>query len=195
MPSNFATSPRKPARQCVDALGQDSPSLPALRGRPGAALRARDGAGIPAARARAASPGSGVAVSRSSTCGRLTSRATRPSSCAVRRKDGTPLSAGHQTNVVKAVKTFFRFLYRRGYVLPDPAARLEYPRGETAASADDPDARGSAQDARGAGHADAARGPGPRDPRDLLRDRDPRGRARAASASRRRHSRSGCCAS
>ena len=49
---------------------------------------------------------------------------------AVRRKDGRPLSAGHQTNVVKAVKAFFGFLYRRGYSLHDPAARLEYPRGE-----------------------------------------------------------------
>lgn len=46
------------------------------------------------------------------------------------RKNGRPLSAGHQTNVVKAVKAFFGFLYRRGYSLHDPAARLEYPRGE-----------------------------------------------------------------
>ena len=59
-------------------------------------------------------------------------------------------------------------------------------RGE-AASANHPDARGGAQDHRGAGHADAAGGPGPRDPRDFLRDRHPRGRARASSASRRRH--------
>jgi integrase/recombinase XerD len=49
---------------------------------------------------------------------------------AVRGKAGRPLSAGHQTNVVKAVKAFFRFLYARGYALHDPAARLEYPRGE-----------------------------------------------------------------
>lgn len=48
----------------------------------------------------------------------------------VRQKNGRPLSAGHQTNVVKAVKAFFGFLYRRGYALHDPAARLEYPRGE-----------------------------------------------------------------
>jgi integrase/recombinase XerD len=49
---------------------------------------------------------------------------------AVTQKDGRPLSAGHQTNVVKAVKAFFGFLYRRGYALYDPSARLEYPRGE-----------------------------------------------------------------
>ncbi len=49
---------------------------------------------------------------------------------AVRQKNGRPLSAGHQTNVVKAVKAFFCFLYGRGYALHDPAARLEYPRGE-----------------------------------------------------------------
>jgi integrase/recombinase XerD len=49
---------------------------------------------------------------------------------AARKADGRPFSSGHQVNVVKAIKAFFRFLYRRGYALHDPAARLDYPRVE-----------------------------------------------------------------
>ena len=33
-------------------------------------------------------------------------------------------------NRLKALKSFFRFLHRRGYALHDPSAGLEYPRGE-----------------------------------------------------------------
>lgn len=49
---------------------------------------------------------------------------------ASRKADGRPFSSGHQVNVVKAIKAFFRFLYRRGYALHDAAARLDYPRVE-----------------------------------------------------------------
>jgi integrase/recombinase XerD len=47
-----------------------------------------------------------------------------------RKADGRPYSAGFQVNQLKAVKAFFRFLYRGGYRLSDPAEKLEYPRVE-----------------------------------------------------------------
>jgi len=47
-----------------------------------------------------------------------------------RKKSGRPYSAGDQKNRVKAIKSFFRFLYRRGCLLHDPAAPLDYPRVE-----------------------------------------------------------------
>jgi integrase/recombinase XerD len=47
-----------------------------------------------------------------------------------RNKHDRPFSNGAHKNAVKAVKGFFRFLYRRGFVLVDPAAAVEYPRLE-----------------------------------------------------------------
>lgn len=49
---------------------------------------------------------------------------------ALRKKDGRPYSSGHQVNRLKGVKSLFRFLYRRGFTLLDPAAAVEYPRVE-----------------------------------------------------------------
>jgi integrase/recombinase XerD len=49
---------------------------------------------------------------------------------AVRRPDGRPYSAGHQVNVLKGIKSFFGYLYRRGYRLSDAAATVPYPRVE-----------------------------------------------------------------
>jgi len=49
---------------------------------------------------------------------------------AQRKDDGRPFSSGHHVNQVKAIKGFFRFLYRSGYLLSDPAAALEFPRME-----------------------------------------------------------------
>jgi integrase/recombinase XerD len=49
---------------------------------------------------------------------------------AARKKGGMPYSLGHQSNVLKAVRSLFRFLHRRRYILHDPAAGLEMPRGE-----------------------------------------------------------------
>jgi len=49
---------------------------------------------------------------------------------AQRKKDGRPFASGSLRNAVMAIKSFFRFLYRRGFVLSDPAAALEYPRIE-----------------------------------------------------------------
>jgi len=48
----------------------------------------------------------------------------------LRKKDGTALSLGNQSNRLLAVKLFFRHLVKRGDVLSDPAARVEYPRRE-----------------------------------------------------------------
>jgi site-specific recombinase XerD len=47
-----------------------------------------------------------------------------------RHEDGRPYSLGAQINALSAVKSFFRFLFRRGYLLHDPAAALEFPQGE-----------------------------------------------------------------
>jgi len=49
---------------------------------------------------------------------------------AQRKPNGKPYSSGNLKNRIKAVKGFFRFLYRRGYLLHDPAASVEYPRSE-----------------------------------------------------------------
>ena len=49
---------------------------------------------------------------------------------AQRKRDGRPFASGSHRNAVMALKSFFRFLYRRGFVLADPAAGLEYPRME-----------------------------------------------------------------
>lgn len=49
---------------------------------------------------------------------------------AMRKPDGRPYSGGFHVNRLKALKSFFRFLVRRRYVLSDPTASVEYPRGE-----------------------------------------------------------------
>ena len=46
------------------------------------------------------------------------------------KRDGKPYSAGYHQNHVSAVKALFRFLARRSYLLQDPAAALEMPKGE-----------------------------------------------------------------
>jgi integrase/recombinase XerD len=50
--------------------------------------------------------------------------------CALRKKDGTPYSVDLQVHRLSSVKTLFRFLYQRGYVLIDASAPVEYPRRE-----------------------------------------------------------------
>jgi integrase/recombinase XerD len=50
--------------------------------------------------------------------------------CALRKKDGTPYSVDLQVHRLSSVKTLFRFLYQRGYVLTDPSAPVAYPRRE-----------------------------------------------------------------
>jgi integrase/recombinase XerD len=47
-----------------------------------------------------------------------------------RKKDGRPFASGSHKNAVTALKSFFHFLYRRSYLLSDPAAAVEYPRIE-----------------------------------------------------------------
>ena len=49
---------------------------------------------------------------------------------AARQKDGTPYSAPAQAKQLSAIKTLCRFLARRGYLLSDPSAAVEYPRRE-----------------------------------------------------------------
>jgi integrase/recombinase XerD len=45
---------------------------------------------------------------------------------ALRKKDGKAYSIGNQHNRLSAIKSLFRFLYQRGYVLSDPTTRLDY---------------------------------------------------------------------
>src|SRR3990172_3564620 len=49
---------------------------------------------------------------------------------AVRRADGRPLSLGHQQSCLCAIRSFYRFLHRRGLLLHNPAAAVELPRQE-----------------------------------------------------------------
>jgi integrase/recombinase XerD len=49
---------------------------------------------------------------------------------AQRKPNGKPYSSGNLKNRIKAVKSFFRLLLRRGLLLHDPAAAVEYPRSE-----------------------------------------------------------------
>ena len=49
---------------------------------------------------------------------------------ALRKGDGRPLSLGHQLSCLCAIRSFFRFLYRRGVLLHNPAAAVELPRQE-----------------------------------------------------------------
>jgi integrase/recombinase XerD len=48
----------------------------------------------------------------------------------MRKKDGTPYSVADQMHRLSAVKTLFRFLFQRGYLLHDPSGPLQYPRRE-----------------------------------------------------------------
>jgi integrase/recombinase XerD len=47
------------------------------------------------------------------------------------RHDGKPYSIGYQQNRVSALKSFFGFLARRGYLLQDPSRVLDMPRPES----------------------------------------------------------------
>lgn len=47
-----------------------------------------------------------------------------------RKRNGRPFASGSHKNAVIALKSFFHFLYRRSYLLSDPAAGVEYPRIE-----------------------------------------------------------------
>jgi integrase/recombinase XerD len=47
---------------------------------------------------------------------------------ALRKDDGKPYSAGFQQNRLSAIKSLFRFLYRRSFLLTDPSALVEMPR-------------------------------------------------------------------
>jgi len=47
-----------------------------------------------------------------------------------RKRDGRAYSVGFLQNRLSALKSFFRFLVKRGYLLLDPAAGLEMPRAE-----------------------------------------------------------------
>jgi integrase/recombinase XerD len=49
---------------------------------------------------------------------------------AQKKKDGKPYSMGHHENRLIAIKSLFRFLYQRGYVLHDPASSLSFLRRE-----------------------------------------------------------------
>ena len=72
-----------------------------------------------------------------------------------RSEEGKPLTIALQQHRIQAVKSFYRFLARRGYLLYDPAAGLELPRGEKRLP------RTILSPAEAARLVDAARGPDP----------------------------------
>jgi integrase/recombinase XerD len=47
--------------------------------------------------------------------------------CGTRTREGRPLSVGSQINHLHALRSFYRFLYRRSMVLQDPSAALRLP--------------------------------------------------------------------
>jgi integrase/recombinase XerD len=47
---------------------------------------------------------------------------------ALRKKDGAPFSSADQAQKLQAVKTLYRFLWKRGFVLADPSTLVEFPR-------------------------------------------------------------------
>jgi integrase/recombinase XerD len=49
----------------------------------------------------------------------------------LRKKDGKAYSIGNQHNRLSAIKSLFRFLYQRGYVLQNPTTKLDYHLKET----------------------------------------------------------------
>lgn len=49
---------------------------------------------------------------------------------AARKKDGKPYSIGHQQNRISALKSLFRFLIKRSFLLHDPARAIEMPRAD-----------------------------------------------------------------
>ena len=49
---------------------------------------------------------------------------------AARKKDGRPYAVASQAQYLIVVKSLFRFLYRRNFILQDPAAAVELPRQE-----------------------------------------------------------------
>src|SRR5688572_8976534 len=49
---------------------------------------------------------------------------------ALRNDEGRPYSVSFQQHRVSTLKSFFRFLVRRGYALHDPAASLDLPRAD-----------------------------------------------------------------
>ncbi|MGH9337415.1 MAG: tyrosine-type recombinase/integrase, partial [Vicinamibacteria bacterium] len=49
---------------------------------------------------------------------------------AARKKDGKPYSIGYQQNRISALKSLFRFLVKRSFLLHDPARAIEMPRTE-----------------------------------------------------------------
>ena len=49
---------------------------------------------------------------------------------ASRKKDGKPYSIGYQQNRISAIKSLFRFLVKRSFLLHDPARAIEMPRAE-----------------------------------------------------------------
>ncbi len=50
---------------------------------------------------------------------------------ALRKKDGRPYAASYQSMRLSVLKSFFRFLARRGFLLHDPSAEIEHPKTES----------------------------------------------------------------
>ena len=124
-----ATSPRKPARQCVSRPTRDAAAA-ALRGRPRARYAERTVEHYLARRALLARLARRAGGRPSGRAERATSRPTRRTSVALRKKDGRPYAVGSQQAQLIAMKSFFRFLYRRRRSPPRPGGGGRARRGE-----------------------------------------------------------------
>ena len=127
-------------RGSVSAKTRTAPE--ALRGRPARALRREDGAAATWPRSTSSWPGSrqrGLDLHDVRTRG--PPWRTRPTSTRRGRRTASPTRRARTTAASSALKSLFRFLYRRGYVLTNPAATLQLPRTREAPPADDPHAR------------------------------------------------------
>ena len=150
------------------------------------ALRREDGAAVPGRHARLPGLARGARARAPRGAHARTCMPTRPSS--TRAEEGRQaLRRQLAPRPAPGLKSLFRFLYRRGYVLTNPAASVPLPRPEKRLPRTilTPEEARRILEARS--RQAAARAARPRDPRDLLRDRHPRGRAGEPQGRGRRH--------
>ena len=121
----------------------------------------------------------------------LFTRRTRPTAGA----EGKAYSLGYQAGHITAVKSFYRFLYKRLLILRDPAAPLELPRLDNRLPRTILTRAGGPPRARRRARALGGRAARPRLAGDALRDRHPLRRAGEARAFTTSTPASACCVS
>ena len=155
-----ATSPRKPARQCVSERTETARSG-SYEDDLDAALRASARSSEYLAR-RARLPRAG-STSAGSTLARRAGRedlAALPERAlrAARRRTASPTRPASRRTASSALKSFFRFLYAARLPAPRPVGAARAAAAREAPAAGDPDTERGAPDRRGAAARDAASG-------------------------------------